>query len=165
MPARNIPFAALLAAIFCAGAAAQEAEVGFTMPVTLTGGALYTHRLNGDDPDRRPYAGAFHAVLNPSLKLGAHWFVYSSIHVRSTPFFYHEAYEPEREIKARVVQAFVGYTRSRKNTTVLVKAGQLASAFGSFPLRYDDAENPLLDERIGYATYLKLRADQLTCSD
>ena len=164
MPVRRLPFVALLAAIFCARAAAQEADAGFTMPVTITGGALYTHRLTADDPDGRPYGGAFHAVLNPGLKLGPHWFVYSSIHVRSTPFFYHEAYEPEREIKARVVQAFVGYTRTRKNTTVLVKAGQLASAFGSFPLRYDDAENPLLDEPIGYATYLTLRADQLPCS-
>src|SRR6185295_8495323 len=87
MPVRRLPFVALLAAIFCARAAAQEADAGFTMPVTITGGALYTHRLTADDPDGRPYGGAFHAVLNPGLKLGPHWFVYSSIHVRSTPFF------------------------------------------------------------------------------
>jgi len=48
--------------------------------------------------------------------------------------------------------------------TVLVKAGQLTSAFGSFPLHYDDADNALLDQPFSYVTYLNLRPDQLPCS-
>src|SRR5258708_40262963 len=89
---------------------AQEAGAGFSMPVTLTGGALYTHRLQTLDPTASPLAAAFHAVLYPSLKLGPHWFVYSSIHLRSTPFSYYDAYESGHELKAQVVQAFLGYT-------------------------------------------------------
>jgi hypothetical protein len=46
---------------------------------------------------------------------------------------------------------------------VVVKAGKLSSAFGAFPLHYDDADNPLLDQPLPYAAYLKLRADQLPC--
>jgi len=91
---------------------AQEAGAGFSMPVTLTAGALYTHRLQTSDPAASPIAAAFHAVLYPSVKLGPHWFVYSSIHVRSTPFSYYDAYESEHELKTQVVQAFLGYTRA-----------------------------------------------------
>ncbi|HXI40248.1 MAG TPA: hypothetical protein VNH18_03000 [Bryobacteraceae bacterium] len=143
---------------------AQEAGAGFSMPVTLTAGALYTHRLQTSDPAASPIAAAFHAVLYPSVKLGPHWFVYSSIHVRSTPFSYYDAYESEHELKTQVVQAFLGYTRAVKKATVLVKAGQLTSAFGSFPLHYDDADNALLDQPFSYVTYLNLRPDQLPCN-
>src|SRR5678815_4736752 len=93
---------------------AQEASAGFSMPVTLTGGALYTHRLQTGAPTASPVAAGFHGVLYPSLKLGPHWFVYSSIHLRSTPFSYYDAYESEHEFKAQVVQAFLGYTRTLK---------------------------------------------------
>ena len=40
--------------------------------------------------------------------------------------------------------------------TVLVKAGQLTTAFGAFPLHYDDNDNALLDQPLSYSTYLKL---------
>jgi hypothetical protein len=143
---------------------AQEANAGLSMPVTLTGGALYTHRLQTGDPAASPIAAGFHGVLYPSLKLGPHWFVYSSIDLRSTPFSYYDAYESEHEFKAQVVQAFLGYTRTFKKATVLVKVGQLSSAFGSFPLHYDDADNPLLDQPFSYVSYLNLRSDQLPCS-
>jgi hypothetical protein len=97
------------------------------------------------------------------LKLGPHWFAYSSLDLRSTPFSYYDAYDADREIKLHLIQGFVGYTRSIKRASVLVKAGQLASAFGSFPLHYDDADNSLLDQPLAYTAYLKLRADQLPC--
>jgi len=154
----------LLLLSWCVQSEAQEATSGFAMPATLTGGALYTHRLQSDDPGARPAAASFQAVLSPSVKLGPHWFAYSSLHIRSTPFFAYDAYEAKREIKAQVAQAFVAYTRSRGTTSVLVKAGQLISAFGSFPLRYDDIDNPLLDQPLSYTTYLKLRPDQLPCN-
>ena len=163
MSARN-RLTLLLLAVLQLPVCAQEAGAGFSMPVTLTGGALYTHRLQTTDPTASPIAAAFHAVLYPSLKLGPHWFVYSSIHLRSTPFSYYDAYESQHELKAQVVQAFLGYTRTFKTTTVLVKAGQLTSAFGSFPLHYDDAYNPLLDQPFSYVTYLNLRPDQLPCN-
>src|SRR6185503_11223975 len=114
-------------ALWCMRLSAQEASSGIALPLTITGGALYTHRLQTEE-HAGPLAAAFHAVLNPSLKLSPHWFVYSSLHLRSTPFYYYEAYEPEHELKFQVVQAFVGYTRTHKTTSVVVNAGQLASA-------------------------------------
>ena len=40
------------------------------------------------------------------------------------------------------------------------KAGQLTSAFGSFPIRYDDMANPLIDQPLAYRTELKLSPAQ-----
>lgn len=48
------------------------------------------------------------------------------------------------------MQAYVGYTRATKKKSVTFKVGQIVSAFGSYPLRYDDATNPLLDSPISY---------------
>jgi len=155
--------APLLALFLCLRALAQEAESGITLPFTITGEGLYTHRLQSADANASPVTGAFHAAFYPGLKLGAHWFVYSSIHVSSTPFYYYDSYAPDHQIETHVVQAFLGYTQNYGATSVVVKAGKLASAFGAFPLHYDDADNPLLDQPLPYAAYLNLRPDQLPC--
>ncbi len=144
-------------------AIAQEAESGITLPITLTGEGLYTHRLQSGDANASPETGAFHAVFYPGLKLGPHWFVYSSIQVSSTPFYYYDSYKPDHQIETHVVQAFLGYTQNYGATSLVVKVGKLASAFGAFPLHYDDADNPLLDQPLPYSAYLKLRPDQLPC--
>jgi len=46
----------------------------------------------------------------------------------------------------------------------VIKVGQMASAFGSFPLRYDDRDNPLIDHPLSYTTQLPIRGDQLICN-
>ena len=153
----------LLALFLCVRAFAQEAEAGITLPVTITGEGLYTHRLQSTDPNASPVTGAFHAALYPGFKFGPHWFVYSSIHLSSTPFYYYDSYESDHQLETQVVQAFLGYTQHYGTTSVMVKAGKLTSAFGAFPLHYDDADNPLLDQPIPYSAYLTLRPDQLPC--
>jgi len=125
---------------------AQEADIGIAMPLTMTGEALRTQRLKTEDPYASAAAAAFRAVFSPSLKLGPNWFAYSAIQVSSTPFFYHDSYEPEREVQARILQAFIGYTRTGEQRSISLKAGKLTSAFGAFPLHYDDAANWLLDQ-------------------
>lgn len=154
----------LLLAVLPLPAFAQEADAGIAVPVSITGGALYSHRMQGDNPMAGPVDGAFHLSLSPSVKLSAHWFVYSSLQLRSTPFYYYDAYDADHNIDFQVVQAFLGYTRTYNSTTIIIKAGQLASAFGSFPLHYEDADNPLLDQPLSYATYIKVRPDQLACN-
>jgi hypothetical protein len=102
-------------------------------------------------------------MISPVVKFSSSWFAYTGLQVREAPYFYYDAYEPERELKFGLLQAFVGYTHRIGGASVMVKAGHLSSAFGSFPLRYDDAANPLLDQPLSYVTYLKLRPDQLPC--
>jgi hypothetical protein len=156
--------AAFLLALMSRQATAQDAETGIAVPITITGGALYSHRMQGDEPTAGPLAGAFHAAFSPSLRLNDHWFAYASIQLRSTPFYYYDAFEADHNIDLQAVQAFVGYTTTYKSVTLLIKAGQLATAFGAFPLHYDDNDNALLDQPLSYSTYLKLPPPQLTCN-
>lgn len=152
------------AAFFIACAAfAQDSESSLSMPVTLSGGAFYSDRLQLRNPDASPGAAAFRAMLYPTLKLGSHWFAYAAVQVRSMPYFYYDAFLPDRGVDADVIQAFVGYSAHRGKFSMVLKAGRLVSAFGSFPLRYDDAENPLLDQPLAYITEVPLRADQIPC--
>ncbi|MGH9356346.1 MAG: hypothetical protein ACRD10_09480, partial [Terriglobia bacterium] len=144
----------LLAGTPCAKLAAQEAQVGIAMPLVITGGILDTDRAQTYDPSVGPFTVGFHVLAEPQLKLGPHWYVYSAVHVRSTPFFYQDAYSSNRQIKTDLLQGFVGYTRPWGKATVSLKAGKLSSAFGSFPLLYDDTANALLDQPLPY-TYLE----------
>ena len=54
------------------------------------------------------------------------------------------------ESSSTCCKGFVGYSRSWDHTTLNVKVGKLSSAFGAFPLRYDDMVNPLLDQPLPY---------------
>ncbi len=102
-------------------------------------------------------------MLYPTLTLGRHWFFYAAEEVRLAPYFYYDTYEPDHEWYIQAQQAFVGYQIRGEKTSVVFKAGNLASAFGAFPLHYDDADNALLDQPLSYIQYLGLRNDQLPC--
>lgn len=141
----------------------QESAFGISVPVTASGAGMYTERLQSYDPQEKPVTAGFRAVLYPTVKLGSHWFGYAAVELRESPYYYYDAYDPAHEFYTQVIQAFLGYSvRSGKNALV-IKAGRLATAFGSFPLRYDDAENPVLDQPLSYITQLPIRADQIPC--
>lgn len=165
---RCISILLLLAGMSCVELAAQYgpnaniAQVGVVVPITITGGILDTRRAQPDDPSAASFTVGFRVLAIPQLKLGSHWYFYSAVQVRSTPFFYQDAFSADRNIKTDMLQGFVGYTRSWGKATLGVKVGKLSTAFGEFPLRYDDAANPLLDQPLTY-TPLKLRPDQLPC--
>jgi len=152
-----------LAGLFATVAAAQESDYGFSVPMTLSAGGMYTHRTQSDEPDASPVTGGFRAMLYPTLKLGSHWFAYAAVQVRLAPYFYYDAYDPDHEFYNNVLQAFVGYSFHPGAATMVVKAGRLTSAFGSFPPRYDDLDNPLLDQPLAYNWQLPLYTNQLPC--
>lgn len=151
----------LLAGMSCVELAAQYApnanvaQVGVVVPITITGGVLDTRRAQIKDPSAAAVTAGFRVLASPQLKLGSHWYIYSALQVYSTPFFYQDAYSADPQLKFDVLQAFVGYARSWGKATLSVKVGQLPTAFGAFPLRYDDTANPLLDQPLPY-TYLRL---------
>jgi hypothetical protein len=58
-------------------------------------------------------------------------------------------------VRADILQAHIDYSRIGADGSVVVRAGQLSSAFGSFLLRYDDAVNPLTDMPLSYGYYYK----------
>ena len=133
--------------------AAQEAERGVAMPFSISGLGLRTQRLQTEDPNAAGAAAAFRAMFYPSVKLGSHWFGYAAIQVRSTPYYFQEAYSSERSLQANLLQGFMGYAHSANSKSLVIKAGQLSSAFGSFLPRYDDAVNPMIDWPLSYGYY------------
>jgi hypothetical protein len=134
---------------------AQEATVGIAVPFTITGGVF--HDSGGDT------SATYRAVFYPTLKLGPKWFIYSAIQVDSQPYSYREPYDQQENFQVRALQAFLGRSWTARKVSVTIKAGQLTSAFGSFPLRYDDMANPLIDQPLAYRSELKLSSDQLPC--
>lgn len=161
-----VKLALLLATILMlptAPALAQDATFGLTMPVTLGGAAIYTQRPQTADPSSSPVTGGFRGVVYPTLQLGTHWFAYAAVQVEYTPYFYYDTYYPEHDWYLETLQAFIGYAARTQNTTWVFKAGRLSSAFGAFPLHYDDVDNPLIDQPLSYSQTLTLRHDQIPC--
>jgi hypothetical protein len=142
---------------------AQEADFGLSVPVTASFGVLDSQRLQLATPSASQVAPGLRFMLYPTLKLGSHWFAYAAVQVRMRPYFYYDAFSSERQWDTDVTQAFLGYAFHPGKASVVFKAGQLSTAFGSFPLRYDDADNPVLDQPLSYITEIPLRADQLVC--
>jgi hypothetical protein len=151
------------ASLFTVGCMAQEAEFGVSMPVTATFGAMDTHRFDYSNATASPAAANFRLMFYPTLRLGKHWFGYAAIQVRRLPYFYYDAFLSERGVETDLIQGYMGYTFHPGAATVVFKAGQMTTAFGSFPLRYDDAENPLMDQPLMYMTDVPLSAYELSC--
>jgi hypothetical protein len=75
--------------------------------------------------------------------------------VHTRPFFAEQFTTIGRGLRADVLQAHLSYSRFWDNKSVVVRAGQLSSAFGAFLLRYDDAANPLSGMPLSYGYYSK----------
>jgi hypothetical protein len=143
-------------------ARAQEAGSGISVPATLSGDVLYGNLQNGYAG--RSAAAGFRVSLTPSLRFGDHWFAYSALEVRSTSYLgYNSGPDTNQPVRFNLTQAFVGYSRTIGKASILIKAGQLNSAFGSFPPQYDDAKTSFPNPPPGYVMNLPLRPDQLPC--
>jgi hypothetical protein len=153
-----LPLAAILLPL---GVRAQEATSGVAVPITISGDARYSRSTD----DGGAGAAGFRFVLSPSLRLGTHWFAYSVLNAQSSRYLpYSTGFDTGRAVGFSVMQAYVGYKADFKSASLLIKAGRLASAFGLYPLEYDDAKSPLIDPPPLYITNLLLRPDQIPCN-
>jgi hypothetical protein len=132
---------------------AQEASSGIDLRATISGEAVYDNQLTESPRSGAPAAAGFRAMLYPTWKMGKHWVVSGAIDVNSTPYFEEDFSDRGYGVKSHIIQANVGYSNVWKNGSVVVRAGQLPSAFGAFLLRYDDAENPLINMPMEYGYY------------
>jgi len=136
--------------VMCARLPGQEASSGIDLRATVTGEAVYSHQLTESPRDGSPAAAGFRAMLYPTWKIDKHWTISGAIDVNSRPYFEEDFSTQGYGVTTRILQANIGYSRVWKGASVVVRAGQLTSGFGSFPLRYDDAENPLLNVPMEY---------------
>jgi len=146
----------LLAAVSVIAVRAQEARSGFELRTTVSGAAFYSHQLSAENSENGPVSGGFRAMLYPVWKWNPHWSVEGTVQIHSQPYFFEEFAEDEqRSVKADALQAHINYSKFWKKGSVVVRAGILSSAFGSFLLRYDDAVNPLIDMPMSYGYYYR----------
>jgi hypothetical protein len=131
--------------------------------VTISGELFETHRAQAIDADADTWRPAIRATAYPSVKLGERWYFYSALQLSGGPFSYYDSFYPENETEHHIVQAFLAYRWAGERNAVSVKVGQLSAAFGAFPMRYDEASNPLLDEPLAYSNLLVIRPDALPC--
>src|SRR5512135_1917384 len=134
-------------------ACAQEAESGFELRSTVSAQSVYSHDLTEAPREGAPMTGGFQALLYPTWKLNSHWAVSGAIEVHSRPYFPEEFTSQGYGVKTNILNANISYSRFWGKGSLVVRAGQLTSAFGSFLLRYDPATNPLTGVPPGYVYY------------
>jgi hypothetical protein len=132
---------------------AQEAESGFAMRTTISSQAMYSHRLSASPRYGSPLTAGFRGMLYPVYKINRNWTVSSTVQLHTRPYFVEQFSTQGYGAKADVLQALVTYSRFSNNRSIVVRAGQLSSSFGSFLLRYDDADNALIDMPLMYGYY------------
>lgn len=158
---RRIAFL-LLCTLGIGYAASEESTYGITVPLTLTGNLLYTNAKQTDDGLRAATAAGFRALITPSISLGSHWFLYSAVDIQSSSYFTGTGYtEDAPPVRARVVQAFAGYSGKLGSLSFLVKAGQLSSAFGLAPVEYDDSKMALPTPPLLYLSNIQLPTEEI----
>jgi hypothetical protein len=144
----------ILLLLSLAGAAhAQEAGSGFDLRATISGQVDDSHQLSQPPRDGDSVSGGFRAMLYPTLKLSENWIVSAAVQIHSNPYFSDEFSMKGYAVSANILQGYLGYSRFWKKGSVVFRAGELSSAFGSFLLRYDDAANALIDMPKAYGYY------------
>jgi hypothetical protein len=141
-------------AVTCVAAlSAQEAKSGFNVRTSLSGLAATSGMLEEAPRDGVPGTVGFRGVVYPSFKFDNNWFVTGAVQLFTRPYYYSDFSQPGFGAKGNILQASLNYSRVGENGSLLLRAGELSSAFGSFLLRYDDADNPLIDIPSQYGYY------------
>lgn len=141
----------------------QEANAGISVPVEISGNLLYGN-LPKSYTDGPSFSPGFRASIYPSLQLSSHWFAYSALDVQSSSWLgYQSGPDNDRPVQFHLLQAFAGYQTAVRNVSIVVKAGRLSSAFGIFPLQYNDSKMLFPNPPPSYVAPLPFRADQLAC--
>jgi hypothetical protein len=131
----------------------QEAAAGIDIRATVTGEAAYSDELHNAPRDGSNVAGGLRSILYPTIKLDDHWNLSGAIEAITRPFDPQDFSRPGDSIRGRVLQATLGYSVVGKKGSVSIRAGQMMSAFGSFLMHYDDADNALVSAPAMYGYY------------
>src|SRR5579862_560936 len=138
--------ARLLLALAVAGGGAsfaQEAASGIDLRATVTGQAMYA----GSE-----VSPGVRSLWYPTVKLNDQWSLSGVFQVVSRPWDRDEAGQGYG-IRGRLLQLNLAWAHSWKRGSAGIRAGEMLSAFGSFPLRYDDMDNPLTGMPVTYGYY------------
>jgi len=154
---RVLGFAALAAlaamAVSLSAGAQEEAQAGVDVRATVTGEFAASSVLTQPGVDEAPVLGAVRAVVYPTVKLSDHWTATAAWQLYTRPYFFDSFTRKNRGASGTLLQGSLNYSRVAEKGSLVVRAGVMPSAFGAFLLRYDDAENPLVNLPQSYGYY------------
>jgi len=140
----------IVACVLISLARGQEATSGFDLRTTISASSFYSHELSEDPRDGLPLSGGVRAMLYPTWKLNSHWTISGAVQVHSRPYFGEEFTTQGYGVKSDLLQLNLSYSRFWSNRSLVVRVGQLSTAFGAFLQRYDAADNPLIAMPVTY---------------
>lgn len=132
---------------------AQEASSGLDLRATLTAQAVASNELTEAPRSGAPITVGSRSVVYPTWKISDNWFVTGALQLTTRPYFFEDLSTSGYGAKGLILQSTLNYSRVSSKGSVLVRAGEMSTAFGSFMLRYDDADNALVDLPIEYGYY------------
>ena len=139
--------------LFSEFVSAQEANSGLDLRATLSGQAVASSESTVAPRSGSPLSTGFRSVLYPTWKIGDHWAASGALQFNSRPYFFENLSTKGYGAKGDILQATINYSRISDQGSILLRAGELSTAFGSFLLRYDDADNALIDLPMEYGYY------------
>src|SRR6266568_3112704 len=151
--ARAILFCAVSGALCAPSLRAQEASSGFDLRATLTAQSVASNELTEEPRSGSPMILGGRAVVYPTWKINDNWFVTGAFQLATRPYFYSDFSTQGYGAKGTVLQSTLNYSRVSRNGSLIVRVGEMSTAFGFFMLHYDDAENALVDLPIEYGYY------------
>jgi hypothetical protein len=134
-------------------AAQEEAATGVDLRASLSGQFAASSIFTQPDFAGPPASAGFRGMFYPTFKFNQHWTVTGAWQLHTNPYFYDTFSTPGYGAKGEILQGSLNYARVSERGSVVVRAGMLSTAFGSFLLRYDDADNPLAGVPQAYGYY------------
>jgi hypothetical protein len=131
----------------------QEASSGVDLRATLTGQVMGSSELSEEPRNGAPVTAGFRAMVYPTWKIDNNLSVTGAFQFVTRPYLYSDFSTAGYGAKGYVLEASLNYARVSDKGSFLVRAGELSTAFGSFLLRYDDADNALIDIPLEYGYY------------
>jgi hypothetical protein len=149
-------FAALsLFLLICIGqrVVPQEASEGVDLRATLTMQSVASNRLSGAPRSGSPIIAGTRSVVYPTIKFSDNLFVTGSVQFVTRPYFYQDFSSTGYGARGNLLLAAINYSRVSDHASLVLRAGEMPTAFGSFMLRYDETSNPLVDIPPAYGYY------------
>jgi hypothetical protein len=131
----------------------QEANSGMDLRGTLTAQLIGSNQLTEKPRSGSPLIAGSRAVAYPTFKFSEHVFATAAVQLVTRPYYTSDLSMEGYGAKGSVLQSTLNYSRVSSGGSLLVRAGEMSSAFGSFLLRYDDADNALVDLPPQYGYY------------
>jgi len=144
---------AVLLAFASIGLRAQEANSGIDLRGTITAQVIGSNQLTSEPRSGSPVIAGFRAIAYPTFKFSEQWFATGAVQLVTRPYYISDFTIQGYGAKGSVLQSTLNYSRVSSRGSLLLRTGLMSSAFGSFLLRYDDADNPVVDLPPQYGYY------------